>query len=115
MCKLFKFYENGGIVNAEWIKVSQLKVGDEVDILFTHDEHARSRKITLDSTTVIIGGIFTTGIDEMDAGLVICSFALFDSLFPDAGITHINIKLAPNANPTRLRTAMSGPTISRAK
>ncbi|MDR3550626.1 MAG: ABC transporter permease [Candidatus Babeliales bacterium] len=90
--------KNHILIGATLAQNLNLSVGDSVNILFTTHETARSRKITLDIKPAIIGGIFATGIDEFDATLALCSFPFFDSLFPEAGITQISIKLAPNAN-----------------
>ncbi len=75
-----------------------LSIGDSVQILYTEYEKARKRKITLDSANAIVGGTFHTGIDEFDSGLVYSGLEFLAQLFPDDGITQINLKLAPGAD-----------------
>lgn len=75
-----------------------LKVGDEVNILFSDDSGSRSRNIKLNRTSAIIGGTFDTGIDEFDSGIVFTTFGLLEKMFSDVGATQINIKLQNNVN-----------------
>jgi len=90
--------ENQILIGTTLAHQLDIHVGDTVNILFTNDQQASSRKITLGTRKAIVSGIFATGIDEFDMALAICSFSLFDSLFPDVGVTQINIKLKPNAD-----------------
>jgi len=91
-------YQNSILIGSSLAKHLDVEVGQTINVLFTQDEQSRSQRITIGKTKAIIGGIFSTGIDEFDVGLVLCSLSFFDSIFPDAGITQINIKLTPNAD-----------------
>lgn len=71
----------------------QVNIGDTVNVLFSNTQNSQSKKITLELSSARVGGIFTTGIEEFDAGLVLCSLSFFNALFPDIGITQMNIKL----------------------
>ena len=64
-----------------------IKVGDTINILYTHDEQARSRRITLQEDQAVVSGILSSGIEEFDTALILCSFDYFDALFPEYGIT----------------------------
>ncbi|MCX5922043.1 MAG: FtsX-like permease family protein [Candidatus Dependentiae bacterium] len=75
-----------------------LSSGDTINILFPDNEKTKSRKITLAISQATVGGIFTTGIDEFDAGLALCNHDFFNTLFPNDGVTQINIKLKPDAH-----------------
>ncbi len=75
----------------------EVLVGDTIKLLFTSKQQHQSRKIIFDSNDTIIGGIFDTGIDEFDSGVIFCSLDFLKTLFPDAGIEQINIKLKPSA------------------
>jgi lipoprotein-releasing system permease protein len=44
----------------------------------------------------IVSGMFKTGIDEFDNGLILCSFDLMHELFPDNGATQLSLRLQPN-------------------
>lgn len=91
-------HDNHIMIGSTMAKNLGLEVGDTVNILYTNDNEARSRRITLGETKAIVGGIFSTGIDEFDATLALCSLPFFQSVFPDSGITQINIKLKPGTN-----------------
>ena len=79
-----------------------LKPGDTINVLFTHEEQTTSRKISFNITQAIIGGIFNTGIDEFDSAMALCSFSFFNTMFPDTDITQINIKTKPHNDETKL-------------
>lgn len=90
--------ENNILIGKTLAQSLNVKVGDPINLLFSRDEEARSRKITLGSINARVGGIFSTGIDEFDAGMAVCSLAFFDLTFPDVGVTQIALKLRPDAN-----------------
>ncbi len=69
--------------------------GDTIQIMYSEDDQPRNRKITMDSVDVVIGGTFKTGIDEFDYGITFCSLDLLQDLFPESGITQINMTLKP--------------------
>lgn len=73
-----------------------LDIDDTVTLLFAPDE-PRRKKITLSQKKVRIGGFFKTGIEEFDANLVFCSLAFLNTLFPESGATHVQLKLMPQA------------------
>lgn len=71
--------------------------GDTIQIMYSEDNQPSSRKITMESVDVVIGGMFKTGIDEFDYGVTFCSLDFLQNLFPENGITQINMLLTPNA------------------
>lgn len=83
-----------GVKAAELLGVT---VGDQLELLFTPHEPT-GRKITLDSTPVVVGALFKTGIDDLDAGVLYCSLHFMIATFPEAGISSIGIKLKPDAS-----------------
>lgn len=72
--------------------------GDTAFILVTQDTHTRSKKINLERINAIIGGTFSTGIDEFDSGVVFCSLPFLEEMFPDSSPTQLNIALHSHAN-----------------
>ncbi len=72
--------------------------GQEIRLLFTPEQKVRNKKITLDSYDVTVSGTFSTGIEEFDYGLILASFSLVKKIFPDAGVTQLNIRLQPGAD-----------------
>lgn len=87
-----------------------LEVGSPIQIIYM-DQPGQSRKVTLHTTTATVSGIFNSGIDEFDSSLVLCSLDFLRTLFPDNGITHINIKIEEKADEeaviNRLRERLS--------
>jgi len=71
--------------------------GDTIQIMYSEDNQPNSRKITMESVDVVIGGMFKTGIDEFDYGVTFCSLDFLQNLFPENGITQINMLLTPDA------------------
>jgi len=71
--------------------------GDTIQIMYSEENQPRNRKVAMESVDVIIGGTFKTGIDEFDYGVVFCSLDLLQSLFPESGVTQINMLLTPEA------------------
>lgn len=71
-----------------------LTVGATFPLFYTDPERIKGSKLQLQSADVIVGGIFETGIDEFDSGMILCSLDFFSTLF-DTGVTQINAKIAP--------------------
>ncbi len=69
-----------------------VKEGDFTTFLFTNDTHSTDN-IMLEQHKMAVGGVFKTGIDDIDAHVVFVNFPLFKTLFPDQGITQIGMKL----------------------
>jgi lipoprotein-releasing system permease protein len=72
--------------------------GATVNLLFAQERRIRGAHVSLSGSPVIIGGTFSAGIEEFDAGMILCSFALLKKLFPDAQPTQVSLKLAPEAS-----------------
>ncbi len=71
-----------------------VKEGDQVDLLYV-PEGVQKKTITFATTTTDIGGLFKTGIDDIDTHAIFCSLGFFNNLFSEEGITQIGIKLRP--------------------
>lgn len=72
-------------------------IGDSITLLFAPDEPRRKR-IRLSQKKVTVGGFFKTGIEEFDTNLIFSSLRLLDTLFPDTGATHVQLKLSPESS-----------------
>lgn len=80
----------------------QLKPGDTINLLFIADHNISNHKIHLSNHQTTISGIFNTGIEEFDAGIVYGSFNLLHELYPDQGIQQINVQLAKDVDETNV-------------
>ncbi len=94
------------IIGASLARAYALNVGDTVNLFYSQDLSANARKISMDSNTAIIGGIYDTGIDDFDANIVFCSLDFLYSLFPNAGISQVQLRLAPGTNAATLSTEL---------
>lgn len=90
-------HDNTVLIGEKLAASLDVNIGDTITMLFAPDE-PRRKKIHLTQKDALIGGFFKTGIEEFDAHLVFGDLAFVHDLFPDAGITHVHIKLAANAD-----------------
>jgi len=75
----------------------ELKAGDLVHLLYPPEEQ-QGKKITFDQTTVRITGIFETGVEEYDLGVLFCSLRTLREWFTHAAATQVGIKLTPGSS-----------------
>ena len=61
-------------------------VGDTIDLLYASDQQPHNKKLVFNATEVTVAGIIKTGYEDLDGRLVLCSYGLFNRLFPDVGI-----------------------------
>ncbi len=77
---------------------AKIKVGDTIALLYPEEQQTKRNRITFDTFDVVVGGIFATGIDEIDAHGIFASHATMQHVFDKAtAITDISIKLKPGA------------------
>lgn len=74
----------------------EANIDDQLPLLYLEQTN-ESNKLSMHRHHARIGGIFKTGIDEFDSGLILCGHECFDALFPDQGVTQIGLAFAPNA------------------
>ncbi len=79
-------------------KMLHLQCGDTFTIYFVPDHEAGNATITLEQATLKVGGIFKTGIEELDANLIVCSLPQLQKLFPNCGITSLHIAYPNTCN-----------------
>lgn len=76
----------------------QLKPGDKIQLLHIQEDKIKGKKISLSEQIAVIGGIFSTGIDEFDTSLGLISFPFLKTMFPDTYNTQFNILLHKKSN-----------------
>ncbi len=91
-------HDNSILIGKGLAQDLEVAPGAPVTLLFAPDECAQGAKITLNQHAAIVGGVFSTGIDEFDNGLLFCSLDFLQQLWPECGIEQINIKLKPSAD-----------------
>ena len=72
-------------------------VHDTMPLLYLEQTGSKN-KLSVHREQAIVGGLFDTGIDEFDSGLIFCSPEFFANLFPDQGITQIGLSFAQQAD-----------------
>ena len=92
------FNDNHIIIGKQLARNNQITIGDQVELLFIRDEKMRGKKITFDTQPAVVSGIFDTGIDEFDSGVIYCSLSFLEELYPNLLIEQINVALAPGCN-----------------
>lgn len=99
-------YANHILIGKKLATLLECEIGDPVNLIFVHDEQIQRKHIVFDYKKATIGGLFTTGIDEFDQSLIFCSLDFFTHLFPDDGITQINVRLYPGTHEAKTITQL---------
>jgi lipoprotein-releasing system permease protein len=94
-------YANHLLIGEKLATSLGVDIGDTITLLFAPDEPKR-KKIQLTQQKAIVGGFFKTGIEEFDAHLMFGTLDFVHELFPDAGVTHVQLKLHPQVNEEEL-------------
>jgi len=92
------FAHNYLVIGKQLAQNNHISIGDQVELLFIRDNQIRGKKFTFDSQQAIVSGIFDTGIDEFDNGVVYCSLSFLEKLYPNSIIEHVNVALTPYAD-----------------
>ncbi len=95
-------YKNHVIIGKKLAQDLNIHPGDTINLLHAEDSQTRRNKITMAEHKAIIGGIFNTGIDEFDSSMIVGTLNFVKKLYPDSGVTQINIKLKPNVDEKKI-------------
>jgi lipoprotein-releasing system permease protein len=96
------FNNNHIIIGKKLAQYNNITIGDEIELLFLRDNQIHGKKVVFDATPAIITGIFDTGIDEFDNGVVYCSLNFLEKLYPNIDVDQINVTTAANVNEEQL-------------
>lgn len=77
-----------------------LVVGDQVTVLYAPDAR-RKRKISFKAEQATIAGLFSTGIEDYDMGVLFCNYDFLKQLFPKATYTEMGLRFNPSAGSGR--------------
>ncbi len=89
-------YNNHILIGTQAATTLQVSVGDPLYLIYIQDQS--DQKQDLCKKKAIVGGIFKTGIEEFDAGLVFSSTQLYSSMFNPQGADQISLKLSPQTD-----------------
>lgn len=90
------------IIGKKLAQYNNIALGDTIELLFLRDGHIHGKKVTFDAQQAIVSGIFDTGIDEFDNGVVYCSLDFLEKLYPNIDIDQINVTIAPHIDEKKL-------------
>lgn len=89
--------ENQVIIGKALALQMHASVGSQLKIISSPDFDLTQIK-KFHENTVIVAGIFSTGIDDFDGTRIYCSTEFFTTLFPDYGIRQIYAQAIPGTN-----------------
>ncbi len=96
------FKKNHIIIGKKLAEYNKINVNDNIELLFLRDGHIHGKKVVFDSQQTIVTGIFDTGIDEFDNGVVYCSLDFLEKLYPNIDVDQINVTINPHVNEEQL-------------
>lgn len=80
------------VMGKELARALDIQEGDVVTLLFMNEQQDdRDAQINMQTHTVTVTALLSTGIDDIDAQLCICSLDTIAHICPSWGITHISI------------------------
>jgi lipoprotein-releasing system permease protein len=89
--------QDGVIIGSCLAAEHAIQIGDHIQLYYADDQATRGNKILFNVHKATVVGCIQTGIDEYDSHMVLCSFDLFNTLFPETGIQELHIRFADNA------------------
>jgi lipoprotein-releasing system permease protein len=95
-------HDNHILIGSQSAATLDLAVGDSVHLIYVARHSHSKDAIDLEKIKTVVGGIFKTGIEEFDAGLVYCSNELFTHMFDQEGVDQISLKLQPGIDEDRM-------------
>lgn len=96
---LFDFLKDDQIlIGSGLAEMLGLSIGDEIELLIPEDAQKNSKKVSFTAQKAIISGIFKTGIDDADTGMIVCSFSFLEDIFGETPIDQVNLKLIASAS-----------------
>ncbi len=95
-------HDNAIAIGKELARSLGVSVGDSLSLLYLESPDTSHKKVTVEHIDAIVGGIFDTGIDEYDGGVIYCTLPFFTQLFPQEGITHLGIACRGDTDVTQL-------------
>lgn len=90
---------NHVIIGKKLAQQLKLSPGSTIEIWYS-DLHAEN--MSVNKTKAVVSSFFDVGIEEFDAGLIICSLSFLQTLFPQEGICQINIELGQTSNESHI-------------
>ena len=90
------------IIGSGLAKMLDVGVGDTITVLSSADEQPHKATITFEQHSAIVSGLFTTGIEDIDTAMLVCSLPFLHTLWPSAGIEQLNLTISPHTHESTL-------------
>lgn len=90
-------YKDHILIGKQTATALQVNVGDTLYLIYIQDQGDQKAQ-DLCKKKAIVGGIFKTGIEEFDAGLIFSSTQLYSDMFNPQGADQISLKLSPQTD-----------------
>lgn len=91
-------YDNYVIIGKEMAQQLQVTIGDIITLAYSDTLHQKTRSVTFDTQSLVVGGIFETGLDEFDTNYLFCDYRLLQKIFENIEITTLHISLKNGFN-----------------
>jgi lipoprotein-releasing system permease protein len=91
-------HDNHILIGSQAAATLNLSVGDTLELIYVANQAEHKKSLNLEKAEAVIAGIFKTGIEEFDSGLIFCSHELFKHMFNQEAVDQITLKLDPHAN-----------------
>lgn len=81
------------LIGKEMANHLDITVGDVLTLAYSDDLSNKKRSITFDTHDLVVGGIFQTGIEEIDTNYLFCDYRLVQKLFHNGEISTLHVTL----------------------
>jgi lipoprotein-releasing system permease protein len=97
---------NSVIIGKQCAQQNNIAIGDSLELLFINTKTTHTNKVTFESHYVTVTGIFNTGIDEYDEHIIYCSLSTLKSMFSEAPLEQIAVKLLSKHDAQTLKKSL---------
>ncbi len=95
-------HDNHILIGSAAASSLNVRVGSTLQLIYVDEKEGQVSSMNLEKQYAIIGGIFKTGIEEFDAGLIYCSQELYNRMYSPQGVDQISVKLKPGVKENNL-------------
>lgn len=99
-------HDNHVLIGSTTARVHGLTIGSTITLFIPNEAQSNATKLALSRFEALVSGIFSTGIDDYDANVVVCDIPFLQTIDPQAQIDTINLKHQPNINEQTLLTTL---------
>lgn len=98
--------DNQVLIGSAVAQALGISPGETLTLFFAPDEQ-QGKNMKFKTVEVVVGGTFSTGIDEIDSNVIFCSLDFMTALFSSAGVTQLGLKLVPGADEKKVLATLN--------